>query len=159
MTCKNHVFSDSGIMIAPKPGSQADPNFRLPKQTTTVYWVGRDIWKSNSHSLEKCDKNTRKIVWIYNLSLYYFGWSGSSRCLQNKKHQKWGQGRKRIGKRIRNSIYEKKKKNFPTFFHCLVRWYPPKCLKGYSLGMLATKKRGLVLFWGTLKICEFGQNW
>ena len=28
MTCKNPVFSDSGIMISPKPGTKADPNFR-----------------------------------------------------------------------------------------------------------------------------------
>ena len=34
----------------------------------------------------------------------------------------------------------------PTFFHCLVGWYLPKCLKGCSLGIRATKKRGLVLF-------------
>ena len=40
---KNDVFSDSGIMIAPKPGTKADPNFRLPKQTATVYWVDNDI--------------------------------------------------------------------------------------------------------------------
>ena len=37
VTCKNHVFSDSGIMIAPEPGTNADSNFRLPKQTATVY--------------------------------------------------------------------------------------------------------------------------
>ena len=43
VTCKNHVFSDSGIMIAPKPGTKADPNFRLPKQTATVYWADSDI--------------------------------------------------------------------------------------------------------------------
>ena len=34
---------DSGIMIAPKAGTKADLNFRLPKQTTTLYWVGSDI--------------------------------------------------------------------------------------------------------------------
>ena len=32
-------------MIAPERGTKADPNFRLPKQTTTVYWVDSDIWK------------------------------------------------------------------------------------------------------------------
>ena len=50
------------------------------------------------------------------------------------------------------------RKNFPTFFHCLVGWYHPKCLKGCSLGILATKKRGLVLFWGTSKICKIGES-
>ena len=67
--CKNHVFSDSGIMIAPEPGIKADTNFRLPKQTTTVYWVNSDTRKGNSHSSEKFDKNTRKTVRICNLSL------------------------------------------------------------------------------------------
>ena len=43
VTCKNHVFSDSGIMIAPEPGTKADPKFRLPKQTASVYWVDSDI--------------------------------------------------------------------------------------------------------------------
>ena len=57
-------------MIAPEPGTKADPNFRLPKQTTTVYWVDNDTWKGNSHSSEKYDKNTRKTVRICNLSLY-----------------------------------------------------------------------------------------
>ena len=32
-------------MIASEPGSKADPNFRLPKQTTTVYWVGKTYEK------------------------------------------------------------------------------------------------------------------
>ena len=32
MTCKNHVFSDSGIMIAPEPGTKADHKFRLPNK-------------------------------------------------------------------------------------------------------------------------------
>ena len=43
MACKNHVSSDRGIMIAPEPGTKADSNFRLPKQTVTVYWVESDI--------------------------------------------------------------------------------------------------------------------
>ena len=43
MACKNHVFSDSGIMIAPEPVTKADSNFRLPKQTAAVYWVDSDI--------------------------------------------------------------------------------------------------------------------
>ena len=34
----------------------------------------------------------------------------------------------------------------------------PMCLKGCSLGILATKKRGLVLFWGTSKICEIAES-
>ena len=29
-------------MIAPEPGTMPDPNFRLPKQTATVYWVDSD---------------------------------------------------------------------------------------------------------------------
>ena len=40
VTCKNHDFFDSGIMVAPEPGSK---NFRLPKQTAAVYWVDIDI--------------------------------------------------------------------------------------------------------------------
>ena len=43
VTGKNHVFSDSGIMIAPEPGTKEDSNFRLQKQTVAVYWVDRDI--------------------------------------------------------------------------------------------------------------------
>ena len=43
VTCKNHVFSDSGIMIAAEHGITEDPNFRLPTQTATVYWVDSDI--------------------------------------------------------------------------------------------------------------------
>ena len=43
VTCKNHVFSDSKITKAPEPDTKADPYFRLPKQTTTVYWVDSDI--------------------------------------------------------------------------------------------------------------------
>ena len=43
VTCKNHVFSDSGIMITPEPGTKADSNFRLPKQTAAVYMVDSDI--------------------------------------------------------------------------------------------------------------------
>ena len=35
-------------------------------------------------------------------------------------------------------IYEKK--NFPTFFHCLEGWYPPKCLKGFLWGSLLLRK-------------------
>ena len=58
-------------MIAPEPGTEADPNFRLPKQTASVYWVDSDIWKGNSHSKEKYDKNTRKTVRICNLWLSY----------------------------------------------------------------------------------------
>ena len=38
------------------------------------------------------------------------------------------------------------RKIFPTFFHCLVGWYPLKCLKGCSLGILATKKRAWFCF-------------
>ena len=34
----------------------------------------------------------------------------------------------------------------------------PKCLKGCSLGILATKKRGLVLFWGTSKIGKIAES-
>ena len=34
----------------------------------------------------------------------------------------------------------------------------PKCLKGCSLEILATKKRGLILFWVTSKICEIEEN-
>ena len=34
----------------------------------------------------------------------------------------------------------------------------PKCLKGCSLGILATKKRGLVLFLGISKICKIGES-
>ena len=56
-------------MIAPEPGTKADPNFRLSKQTATVYWVDSDIWKGNSRSYEKYNKNTRKTVRICNLSL------------------------------------------------------------------------------------------
>ena len=56
-------------MIAPEPGTQADPNFRLPKQTTIVYWVDRGMLKGNSHSSEKYDRNTRKTVRICSLSL------------------------------------------------------------------------------------------
>ena len=38
VTCKNQVFSDSGIMIAPESGTMADlENFRVPKDITTVY--------------------------------------------------------------------------------------------------------------------------
>ena len=44
-------------MVAPKPGTKADPNIRLPKQT--------------AHSLEKYDKNTRKTVRICDLPLYF----------------------------------------------------------------------------------------
>ena len=62
MICKTHVFSNNGIMTAPKPGTRVDPNFRLPKQTATVYWVGSDILNGNSHSYEKYDKNTLKTV-------------------------------------------------------------------------------------------------
>ena len=58
MTCKNHIFSDNGIMIAPEPDNKADPNFRLPKQTASMFWVDIDILKGNSHSL----KNTIKIL-------------------------------------------------------------------------------------------------
>ena len=43
VTCKNHIFSDSGIMIAPEPGIMEDPNFRLPTKIATVYWVDSDI--------------------------------------------------------------------------------------------------------------------
>ena len=42
-TCKNHVISDSGIMISPEPGTKADPNSRLPKPTATIYWIDSDI--------------------------------------------------------------------------------------------------------------------
>ena len=48
------------------------------------------------------------------------------------------------------------RKNFPTVFHCLMGWYPLKCFKGCSLRILASKKRGLVLFWGYTK---YLQNW
>ena len=61
-----------------------------------------------------------------------------------------------MGERIRNSIYEKKV--YPTLFHCLEGEVSPKCHKGCSLGILATKKRGLVLFWGTSKICKIGES-
>ena len=43
VTCKNRVFSDSGMMIAPEPGTKADPNIRLPKQTATVCYGDSDI--------------------------------------------------------------------------------------------------------------------
>ena len=33
-----------------------------------------------------------------------------------------------------------------------------KCFKGCSLRILASKKRGLVLFWGTPKICKVGES-
>ena len=62
MTCKNRVFSNSGIVIAPKLGTKADPNFSLSKQTTNVYWVDSDICKGDSHMSEKYDKNTSKTV-------------------------------------------------------------------------------------------------
>ena len=58
-------------MIAPEPGTKADPYFRLPKQTTTVYWADSDICESYSHSSEKYDKNTRKTVRICNLLLHF----------------------------------------------------------------------------------------
>ena len=68
MTCKNHVFSDSGIIIAPEPGITEDPNFRLPTQTGTVHWVDSDIYeKVTLTRKKKKDKNTRKTVRICNL--------------------------------------------------------------------------------------------
>ena len=45
-------------------------------------------------------------------------------------------------------------KVYPTLFHCLRGGIPPKCLKGCSLGILTTKKRGLVLFGGISKLCK-----
>ena len=43
MTCKNNAFSDNGIMIRPQPGTKADPDFRLPKQIASMYWVDSDV--------------------------------------------------------------------------------------------------------------------
>ena len=46
------------------------------------------------------------------------------------------------------------KKTFQHSIFALWGGIPSKCLKGCSLGILATIKMGLVLFWGTLKFCK-----
>ena len=58
VTCKNHVFSDSGIMIAPEPGTKADPNFSLPEQTATC--IGLTMTYEKVTLTRK--KNTIKIL-------------------------------------------------------------------------------------------------
>ena len=40
-------------MIATKPGTKAGPNFRLPKQKATVYWVDSDIYEKVTLSRKK----------------------------------------------------------------------------------------------------------
>ena len=59
LTCKTHVFSDSGIMITPQPGTAEVSNFRLPKQRQ-LQCIGLTV------TYEKitfpCKKNTIKIL-------------------------------------------------------------------------------------------------
>ena len=63
------------------------------------------------------------------------------------------QGKECIGERIRTIIYPMK--CFQTHLTCMAGEVSPSVLKGSSLGILSTKKRGMVLFWG---IKRYTQN-
>ena len=59
MTCKNHVFSDSGIMIAPEPGTEADPLI-LDYQNKQLLCIGLTVTYEKVTLTRK--KNTIKIL-------------------------------------------------------------------------------------------------
>ena len=85
-------------MIAPEPGTKTDPNFRLPKQTTTVYWVDSDISGADK-SIARTPGTSSKLGRASTIS------SSTSGRTSKRKFQKFGEIYSHVYKRTAAPIF------------------------------------------------------